>query len=266
MEVKLPVYIIEERPFYVDIDKNQLWEVYQPVNMICFENMHYRDTHYFVTYDLVNSLSPALLLKNPEQREGIQIPQKVELDPIGISKKYNVPLDSLAGRSDFDVIVNHDLLKKRQTGVLPTIDIAGKMYIVDCRLNELRPKDDFSYSIKFDDLYYRVEDEKYLAYYNTASHRIEEIDLNLRSLPKNVVQIEIPGQISLDPVAVARKYELDFKDTLLKHPLHEHRKLKTMPLKDTNLPELVKSNRQRVDLLNKSKDEKDRTKGKGRGI
>ena len=154
MEVKLPVYTIEERPFYVDIEKDLLWEVSQPANLICFEHMHYRDTHYFVNYDLVNFISPALLLKNPDQSEGLQIPQKVDLDPIGISKKYNVPLDSIAGKSDFDVIVNHDLLKKRHTGVLPTIDIAGKIYIVDCRLCELRPKDDFSYSIKLDDLYY----------------------------------------------------------------------------------------------------------------
>jgi hypothetical protein len=53
----------------------------------------------------------------------------VVLDPVGMAAKYNLPLDSLDRKTDYDIIVDNELVQKRLNGFLPVIDIAGHDFL-----------------------------------------------------------------------------------------------------------------------------------------
>jgi len=64
-------------------------------------------------------------------------------------------------------------------------------------------------SISFDDFEMDDYGDKYLCFFNTETHELYMPPDDLMELPENVVVLEIPNELHLDPVAVAREYGSD---------------------------------------------------------
>lgn len=244
MERELPTYIISGTKFIVDINKGEIRQKDQEKNVIRFCDMSYTSSGYSFPYDTVIRNIPIGINSNPVKE--VEIPMQVVLDPVGIAEKYNLPIAALDRKTDYDILINPDLVQKRLNGVLPVIDIAGHDFIVDYRLNELRPKDDFSTSIRLNDLYYDYGEEKYKAFYQPATHSVIPIDpATIAEVPDGLVQIEFPMECALDPIGAARDFEMDMKVMLLKHPPQEKHTAKVIPIERTNIPKLVEKNKER---------------------
>ncbi len=256
MERKLPEYSIEGTPFIVDVNKGELRKVTKPDNIISFSNMQYIGSHYTLDYDLFTK-GLSFFTKDALNTKVVEVPQMVNLDPEGMAQKYNIPVAALQGKTDFDIIVDQDLLRERLNGNLPVIKIADHDFIVDFPLKELRPKNDFNTSIRLHELHYSIEEEKYKAFYHIPSHCIVDINpATIKEIPENLVQIEIPIERKLDPVGAAREYGFDYKDLLIKYPLESNLEAKVIPIEKTNLPYLVKANNEREKQLQKNKPHK----------
>ncbi|WP_423147799.1 hypothetical protein [Rubrolithibacter danxiaensis] len=267
MKRQLPIHIIEGTEFIVDVQQGQLRQADKPENVILFEDMQYKESHYTFRYDLSTKNIPFSFTADPKNAREVQVPQMVTLDPAGMAEKYSIPVLSLKDKTDFDIIVDKKLLQERLNGKLPMINIAGHDFIVDFRLKELRPKDDFSTSIRLHDLHYVIEQEKYLAYYHPASHQVIDIDpARIKEVPRGVVLIEIPFERKLDPVAAAREYGMDYKDMLVKYPILKNLQANVIPIEQTNLPKLVKTNREREKQLEKNKLKKSLKRKRGKRI
>lgn len=133
-------------------------------------------------------------------------------------------------------------LARRLMGVLPHIDIAGVDFTIDWRLRELRETAVPWNKINLDELRESESGEEYLGLYDTRERRLHEFDPDMISLPENVVGIEIPNEIKLDPVAVAREYGIDVNEFLERHPMQNNLKALVRPISETGLPELVVAN------------------------
>ena len=145
-------------------------------------------------------------------------------------------------------------LQQRIAGKLPQIEIAGTMFFIDVRLKELRA-DGLKSKISLDKLETGPDGESYRFAYNTETKQVVEIDWKLIELPKNVVIVEIPGETKLDSYAVAIKNGLDPIVFVNDHPLEKEQKAMIIPLSETELPVMMKRNKQAQiqKLLTKSK-------------
>jgi hypothetical protein len=158
---------------------------------------------------------------------------------------------------------NEELAERRLAGILPHININGWDFIVDWRLRELRAADNPSDRIGLRNLPMDPEGVNYLCFYNTKLRHTIIPDINMTSLPKNVVFLEIPYELKLDPVAVAREMGLPDTDLLKSFPIEQYLKAKATPLEETEMVQLVSRNLEKQRILNRSKPTVKKRKGKG---
>lgn len=139
-------------------------------------------------------------------------------------------------------------LDQRLVGRLPIIEIVGHPFFVDVRLGELRPKDNFlSPGLDLGDGgYYDYQQDRHFFYYDIAKMTEADINAELTKLPKGVVQIAVPGELTLDPVAVARREGLAPDYYLKDYPLLMFQTAEVIPLEKTYLAELVKKNLEKL--------------------
>lgn len=135
-----------------------------------------------------------------------------------------------------------DLLKIRQSGKLPHIDLAGTDFTVDWRLRQMRETELPWKNISFDDFEMDDYGDKYLCFFNTETHELYMPPDDLMELPENVVVLEIPNKLHLDPIAVAREYGSDLSELLREYPITENLTAKVIPLTETGLPALIENN------------------------
>lgn len=139
-----------------------------------------------------------------------------------------------------------DLLEKRKRGVLPQIEIAGHTYTVDIRLNELREPEVPYRKLGIDEMVTAQDGRHYLFFYDPDKRSILHASPDMVTVPENVVLVEIPDEMGLDPVGMARKYGLGDDYFLKMHPYEQGVKAKVTPLEKSGLPEYVASNRKQV--------------------
>jgi hypothetical protein len=266
MERKLPVFNIKGTDFLVDIENQELREVSKPSNTIPFIEMRDERTHYEFNYDHVEKNLPSVLTDGFSR---VKIPQMIELDPIGMTAKYNVKLEDLSGKCDFDFLVNQDLLNLRLSGALPIIEIMEHPFYVDLRMAVLRPKDDFSTKgIEFSNLGEHTEGDqlKYYLIYDPNSHTTKEIDYtSITAIPSDLFLIEIPNEKKLDPVGYSRISGWEMRSCLRENPIQANMKAKIIPWKETELPQIIKENLKKK-LQNKEHQLKVNNKKKGRSL
>jgi len=140
-----------------------------------------------------------------------------------------------------------DLLDQRIKGVLPSIEIAGKDYTIDIRLNELREKERPWSKLLLEDMVKSADDKHYLFFYDINRGEIIHASPKMVQVPKHAVLVEIPDELGLDPVGLARKYGLDDRYFLKEQAYRNQITAKLTPLKDSGLVEYVKQN-QRAEL------------------
>jgi len=135
-----------------------------------------------------------------------------------------------------------ELLKIRQSGKLPHINLAGTDFTVDWRLRQIRETELPWKNISFDDFEMDDYGDKYLCFFNTETHELYMPPDDLMELPEIVVVLEIPNELHLDPVAVARENGLDLAELLREYPITENLVAKVFPLTDTGLPAMIENN------------------------
>jgi hypothetical protein len=242
-ERSLPVYRLGDTEFLVDVERLELRQADRPENIISFLEMEDMQTHYQLPYD--RATRTFAVLDHPfVQLEAV--PPLVKLDPEGMSLKYGVPVAELVGKTDWQVMVDADLLQQRRLGELPRLQIAGEDYIVDIRLHELRHARDFAPQINLKRLALSADGMSYEAYYSPVIRQVVELDPGLTEFPDHVVKIVIPNELRLDPVGAAGLYGLEEKDLIRLYPLKAGRQAGLIPLSETTVPSLIQRNREQL--------------------
>jgi len=243
----IPKIKIEGAEFFVDVDWQRLTDMRDMLNDIYFFDLKDHGTHYSFSYDpqkrnIADSNSGGIT---------VEIPQMVNLDPVGMAERYGCDLDSLTGKTDYEIIVNQDLVKRREMGELPVIEIEGYSFIVDIRMGCLRPKDDLQTAgIAFDTIpSIDIEDGfQYLYFaYDPKRHKCVALDeRTITAIPEGVVVVEIPTVPQLDPIGFAREYGLDQIRTLREYPPIANMKSKLIPWNYTPIERIIQRNQKKL--------------------
>ncbi|AGA78203.1 hypothetical protein [Echinicola vietnamensis] len=137
-------------------------------------------------------------------------------------------------------------LQQRKAGILPEIDIAGDTYTIDVRLGELRNKDQPWKRLGFDKMVTSEKGGHYLFFYRTRKQELFYASREMTTVPRDVVLVEIPHELHLDPVGMARKYELADDYFQKRYPIQAKLQASVVPLKKTGLLEHASRNRKSV--------------------
>ena len=263
MERELPTVNIEGTDFFVDVIKNELKEKGNPQNRMSIKNMLYVGDGYRFQYDTtINNFLPfgaSMALGNNNHSKEIKIPNLVELDPIGMAKKYNLTIEEINGKTDFELTIKPgSLLDLRwNKKILPTLDIAGHTFYVDLVMDKLRPKDDFkSKGIDLSEIreYYDRYYQAYIIPYNPKSREFQEVDIRaITELPKEIIVIKFPHLSELDNVGWNIKYGFGPGHLIKEEAFQLHFKAKILPWKETNIPENIRLNLEEQKLEQKEK-------------
>lgn len=146
-----------------------------------------------------------------------------------------------------------DAETKRRMGLLPQIDIAGEMFYIDLRLQELRHVKDFTPIISLKTFDLSGDGSHYQAFYHILLKQVVNIDLKLTEFPDGVVLVRMPSELGLDPIGAASKYGWDEMEVLKEYPIKESLKAEIIPLSETGVPQLIAKNRQALQEEHKEK-------------
>ncbi|RRA97031.1 hypothetical protein [Paenimyroides viscosum] len=240
----LPTYKVFGTEFIVDVNQLELRQKANPKNVISLSDKEekavqgYRFWYSLNTKDLTTYAEPGAKLA--------EIPDFVKLDPTGMSKKHNISEDIMAGMDDFKLMVDQDAFDKiAYKGIIPTIDIAGHTFHIDLFNDKLHPTDDiWSRGIIFSELkhYYSHKDDTYTIPYNQRTHTFQEVSLNVKEIPKDLIVVQIPGKRTLDPICQNKADDLNSSDYLKKHGVQLKFDAKVIPWHQTRFAETVKQN------------------------
>jgi len=241
-----PIVTIEGTSFLVDINRQVLRQTNDAENEISFiDHMQDLGTYYLLRYN-ADKKQPAFDGEDTKVVKLVIIPPLAQLDPQGMSEKYGLPVDELNNKTDFEIIVDQRALLLRHQGILPQIDLAGELFIVDLRLNELRHAQNFHPVISLKSFDFNQSGQYFEGYYHTALKQVVSVDPGLTELPPNLVKLRLPNALGLDPVGVASATGLDERRLLRRFPVVARLKAQVIPISETGLPALVQRNRQQL--------------------
>ncbi|UOE50929.1 hypothetical protein MTO98_07540 [Mucilaginibacter sp. SMC90] len=135
-----------------------------------------------------------------------------------------------------------DLTLRRLSGVLPHIDIAGTDFIVDWKNRELRESANPGNKLDINAMDLSPSEDGYLSYYHLPDHKRYVPEETLTELPQNVMLLEIPHELVLDPIAVIQEQGLVTLTLLKTYPVQDVLKAKLIPLNETLLPQVISEN------------------------
>ena len=240
------IHRFEQLSFEVDIEKQVLRQTNDQSHEISFiKDMTDLGDHYLLPFDL-STKRVADQTSNPDHVEPIIVPAMVALDPEGMATKYGLTQEQLKGKTDFEVIVDQQALEQRHKGVLPQIDIAGEKFTVDLRLQELRHSQYFFPALSLKSFELTSDGWHYEAYYHPVIKQTVELDPKLLEFPEGVIRIKIPNELGLDPVATAAIYGMSEREVLRRHPIPKELKAELIPLAETEVPRLIRQNREQL--------------------
>lgn len=240
----LPTYKIYGTEFIVDVNQLELREKGNPKNVISISDMDEKAVQGYRFWYNPNNKS---LTTYAEQRAKLaEIPDFIKLDPTGMAKKHNISEDKITEMDDFKLMVNQDAFDKiAYNGIIPTIDIAGHTFYIDLLNDKLHPKDDvWSRGIIFSELkyYYSYKDNAFTIPYNQRTHTFQEVSLNVKEIPEDLIVVQIPNKRTLDPIRQNRSGNLNSSDYLKKEGVHLHYEAKVIPWHQTRFAETIKRN------------------------
>lgn len=245
--LKTPIiFEIEGTGFEVDIDKQVLRQTNDQTNEISFiQDMQDQGAFYHLLYDL-DEKNAAHDLFDQNRVKVVKVPQMTDLDRDGMAAKFSLPPELVMGKSDFEVIVDQKALDQRLNGILPQIDLAGEMFTIDLRLQELRNSQFFFPVISLKSFELTNDGWNYEAYYHPVMKQVVELDPKLLEFPEGVIKLKIPNELGLDPVAAARVYGMDERELLRRHPIQKDLKAEVIPLSETHIPALIQRNKENL--------------------
>jgi hypothetical protein len=259
MPESLPVIRFENTAFFVDIANDELRQVDNPTNSLKFKWMDVRNGHLQFAYNKITKIR-TMYSEDPDVTN-IRLPQRTKLDPEAMSLKYNVPLQDVIGKDDYDVIVDKKLLEQRIAGQLPTFDTAGHPFLININYRYLHPIDDLRTFIDLRSLNDRnVENQTYRFFYNPATKQVVTITPDTKEVPKDIIAVKIPSDFHLDPVGSLREASGQaLKDWLTEFPLIPNLKATIVPLSETGLAAFMKKNNIKFVLTNRFNSQNVRT-------
>ncbi|RNL88474.1 hypothetical protein ED312_08480 [Sinomicrobium pectinilyticum] len=159
-------------------------------------------------------------------------------------------------------------LERRLAGNLPTLDIAGDIFLIDlekkclCPKNPLAPGD-----ISFARLqgYFSWTEDKYIFTYNSTQHGPQDIDFSdLYHIPESIHLVEFPSMERLDPVGYAREHGYDIRSFVEKVGIQSHFKANTIPVRES-LSRLLAEKRECPKEQRQNQTRRQKVKRRGRG-
>jgi len=238
----LPITRLGNTWFDVDIEKRLFIKTGAPDHIISFDHMVYKGSHYEMALDLFTEKPPVPGSLNDEDVVMVKVPQLTQIAVAEMSGKYGIPATELIRMSDFEVMVNAMDLEGRKLGMLPTFEILDTKYKVDldngCFRSGNRMIGLNGFKADPDHVGQRY------AYIDTHTHQIVKIDvLSLKEMPAdNIVKIVIPSNDKLDPYHVGKNGKTDLRTYLMANPMVAGQKAAIVPLPQTNIPSIIKSN------------------------
>ncbi len=140
-----------------------------------------------------------------------------------------------------------ELLDRRLSGILPRIDIAGQQFIVDWKQRELRMESDPGKCIGLNGMPMSEDGERYLCLYDFKANTVLHFTDRTIEMPQNMVALEIPSELKLDPVGVARECGLADTFMLDRYPILRDLKARVILPEDTALPDMIRQNITRLE-------------------
>ena len=241
---KTRIIVIDHLPFVIDTVKCELRQWNDPGNRIAFDELKDEGKYFSMLYSKdsknvadqmqeaslqstgsMNIIIPSVLLKEHELKDDIQN-----------------AINENSRELNWGIFIGDEAIANRLSGVLPHIDLAGTDHIIDWRSKELRASDAPYGRISLKGMAMSDTGEEYLCFFNTKSRTVYEPEENMTALPKDVVLLVIPGELKLDPVAVAREYGMKDTDLLFTHPIQQDLAANIKPLSETGLPAMIEKN------------------------
>lgn len=223
----LPEIIIDGTAFQVDVMLSELREKENPLNAISFHYMEKLSEGYRLNY--YPHIRNTYLLSSGEDPSVIPviIQDMVKLDPNGVSRKYEIPLDQLPER-DNDLKHNPDRYHIRSNGVLPSFKIAGRIYLADIANDQLRPINSKDGTIFLSELPFSARYDKQICIYDPLSGYPVKANTDINTMDPRLVLIAIPVDLHLDAYYFEKEHGLlDIRD---KFPIIPALELESYPL------------------------------------
>ncbi|MBZ4036731.1 hypothetical protein K6T82_18315 [Flavobacterium sp. 17A] len=252
MESNLPSITIEGTAFLVDVIKQELRENASQQNIIKIKDMLYVGHGYKFQYD--TSTKNAATFEaisdfgDTSHIKDVTIPNLADIDPLRTAEKYNLKIEDIKGKSDFELSLKKgSSLHLRVTDkVLPVLKIDGHDFYVDMESDKLRPKDDSnSKGIDFSTIseYYDRTVQAYIIPYNPKTREFQEVDHDaITEIPKEIIMVQFPHQIELDRVGWNMKHGFGPGYAVDENRLQLHFTAETLPWNKTNIPESIARN------------------------
>lgn len=222
-----PILVMAGRPFIIDIARQELRQYNRSNNWIPFADLQDVGPHYIL-----------------QLNDRILIPPEVIEKPHSLSELARLGINIASQEQHWGIFIGDEKLARRLSGELPHIDIAGTGFTIDVRLRELRETKAPWNRLDLSEMSIAPSGEAYLCFYNTESHEEFTVDDDLLEMPENVVLLEIPNERVLDPVALAREYDLGDTDLLTRYPLKTGITATVKPISESGLASLIELNRQ----------------------
>ncbi|RKE47174.1 hypothetical protein [Sphingobacterium detergens] len=225
-ERELPIYNLHGTDFYVDVNKLLLSEAGDLGNKLFIRDMDDNGSFYEFEYDKREKCIVMPDFHMCEQIEDIvnaTLPPLGQLDPERMAQKYGYEVAQIKGMSDQQIFGNQPGLKDRLSGALPEIELLpGHIFVVDWKHRYLLIKDDNEHGIlHFSNMLKTKDETAYLCAYHIPSHSEYKYEAGDSSIPKDVIILEIPYELKLDPVAVALEYKVDINKTVRVFPVQK---------------------------------------------
>ena len=267
MERELPKLKIGNTEFVIDVMNSRLIQAEKPENIISFNDMEDKGTHYRFFYDS-DTCNIGKLKDVPDRRLDqnfdfgpdsihlklfidlynfdqnhvmLRMPQMVELDPEGMAIRCNVPVEELEGKTDFSLLVDQKAFKRRlKEEFLPRINIAGDIYSLEPKTGVLYPVDfGPAPGINMGDLL-KSDNGQNIGLYDLDNRCVVKVEFDInKKYPKNIVAFELPNMIKLDPVGVSLNHGLDMSTILRKYPIIKDYNAKIIPVAESQIPKII---------------------------
>jgi hypothetical protein len=259
---KLPILVIREVPFIIDPYKRQLIRFNDPEKNISFDELKINNGFYFLNFDTI-TFKPAIDLRGPEaladRFSSVTLPAIIIDAPSKMPEDTQDDMNRRSQAQSWGFYLGDKNVALRLSGVLPHIELAGTDFTVDWRLRQMRDTEQPWNNFSFDDFEMDDDGDKYLFFFNTQTHELYMPPEDIIELPEHVVVLEIPNELGLDPVAVAREYGSDLYELLIEHPIAEKLAAKVSPLSETGLPAIIENNiRIQLNLTNEKQNRRGR--------
>ncbi len=242
----LPVFKIHGAEFWIDVERMELRDKMYSTNTISvLKDMSENGNGYQFHFKKGERRAVKIVRTGDKDVKLVKIPELVVLDPEGMARKYGLKMDEMAGKTDFDLIVDQQALQQRRAGMLVTVDIAGQIFFVDHRLRELRPKDDFSAAgIRFDDIeVYRADQSgTYIFPYDAVKHELRHVSNEILEIPKGLILVEIQSPEDMDRVGYNRYLGVDELSNLKETGVRMHYVARKVEWEEMGVDKLVQEN------------------------